>query len=73
VEEGGFELWENGVGEETGVEDWREEKLGDGQTEPVRSKVREESSEVGDQWEGETKTFRGVCHRQKEFGMCGKM
>jgi hypothetical protein len=31
------------VGEEIGVEDWWEEELGGGQTEPVRSQVREES------------------------------
>jgi hypothetical protein len=34
------------VGEEIDVEDWQEE-LGGGQTEPVRSQVREESSEGG--------------------------
>jgi hypothetical protein len=31
------------VGEEIEVEDWREEELGGGQTEPVRSQVMEES------------------------------
>jgi hypothetical protein len=41
VEEGRFEPWEDGVGEEIGVEDWWEEELGGGQTEPVRSQVRE--------------------------------
>jgi hypothetical protein len=46
VEEGGIESWEDGVGEEIDVEDWREE-LGGGQTEPMRSQVREESSEGG--------------------------
>jgi hypothetical protein len=34
------------VGEEIDVEDWQEE-LGGGQTEPVRSQVREKSSEGG--------------------------
>jgi hypothetical protein len=47
VEEGGSGLWEDGVGEEIGVEDWWEEELGGGQTEPVRSQVREESSGEG--------------------------
>jgi hypothetical protein len=32
------------VGDEIDVEDWREEELGGGQMEPVRSQVREESS-----------------------------
>jgi hypothetical protein len=41
VEEGESEPWEDGVGEEI---DWREEELGGGQTESVRSQVREESS-----------------------------
>jgi hypothetical protein len=40
VEEGGSESWEDGVREEIDVEDWQEE-LGGGQTEPVRSQVRE--------------------------------
>jgi hypothetical protein len=31
------------VGEEIGVEDWQEEELGGGQTESVRSQVREVS------------------------------
>jgi hypothetical protein len=44
VEEGGSESWEDKVGEEIDVEDWQEE-LGGRQTEPVRSQVREESSE----------------------------
>jgi hypothetical protein len=44
VEEGGSESWEDEVGEEIDVEDWQEE-LGGGQTEPVRSQVREETSE----------------------------
>jgi hypothetical protein len=35
------------MGEEIEVEDWREEELGDGQTEPMRSQVREESSGEG--------------------------
>jgi hypothetical protein len=47
VEEVGSESWEDGVGEEIDVEDWREEELGGGQTEPVRSQVREESSGEG--------------------------
>jgi hypothetical protein len=46
VEEGGSESWKDGVGEEIDVEDWWEE-LGSGQTEPLRSQVREESSEGG--------------------------
>jgi hypothetical protein len=46
VEEGGSESWEDGVGEEIDVEDWREE-LGGGQTEPMKSQVREESSGEG--------------------------
>jgi hypothetical protein len=37
VEEGGSESWEDEVGEEI---DWQEE-LGGGQTEPMRSQVRE--------------------------------
>jgi hypothetical protein len=45
VEEGGSESWEDGVEEEIDVEDWWEEDLGGGQTEPVRSQVREKSSE----------------------------
>jgi hypothetical protein len=32
------------VGEEIDVEDWQEEELGGGQTETLRSQVREESS-----------------------------
>jgi hypothetical protein len=40
VEEGGSESWEDEVGEEIDVEDWQEE-LGGGQTEPMRSQVRE--------------------------------
>jgi hypothetical protein len=46
VEERRCESWKDGVGEEIDVEDC-EEKLGGGQTEPVRSQVREESSEGG--------------------------
>jgi hypothetical protein len=42
----GSESWEDKVGEEIEVEDWREE-LGGGQTEPVRSQVREKSSGEG--------------------------
>jgi hypothetical protein len=37
VEEGGSELWEDGVREEIGVEDWQEEGSGGRQTEPMRS------------------------------------
>jgi hypothetical protein len=40
------ESWENEVGEVIDVKDWQEE-LGGGQIEPVRSQVREESSEKG--------------------------
>jgi hypothetical protein len=46
VEEEGSESWEDKVGEEINVED-RQEELGGGQREPVRSQVREESSEGG--------------------------
>jgi hypothetical protein len=46
VEEGWSESWEDGVGEEVDVED-RQEELGGGQTEPVRSQVREESPGEG--------------------------
>jgi hypothetical protein len=42
----GSDSWEDKVGEEIDVEDWWEE-LGGGQTEPVRSQVREASSEGG--------------------------
>jgi hypothetical protein len=42
VEEGGSESWEDGVGEEIDIEDWWEEELEGGQTEPMRSQVREE-------------------------------
>jgi hypothetical protein len=42
VEEGEYESWKDRVGEEIDVEDWQEE-LGGGQTEPVKSQVREES------------------------------
>jgi hypothetical protein len=44
--EGESELWEDGLGEEIKVEDWWEE-LGGGQTEPMRSHVREESAGEG--------------------------
>jgi hypothetical protein len=43
------------VGEEIGVEDWQKE-LGGGQTEPVRSQVREESSGEGS---GKVLNFEG--------------
>jgi hypothetical protein len=46
VEEEGSESREDGLGEEIDVEDWWEE-LESGQTEPVRSQVREQSSEGG--------------------------
>jgi hypothetical protein len=47
VEEEGSDSWEDGVGEEIDVEDWWEEELGGGQTQPMRSQVREESSVDG--------------------------
>jgi hypothetical protein len=40
VEEGESESGKDGVGEEIDVEDWQEE-LGGGQTEPMRSQVKE--------------------------------
>jgi hypothetical protein len=43
---GGSESWEDEVGEENDVEE-RQEELGRGQTEPVRSQVREESPGEG--------------------------
>jgi hypothetical protein len=46
VEEGESESWEDGAGEGIDVEDPQEE-LGGGQGEPMRSQVREESSEGG--------------------------
>jgi hypothetical protein len=33
--------------EEIGVEDWQEEELGDGQTEPMRSQNKEDFQERG--------------------------
>jgi hypothetical protein len=42
----GSESWKDGAGEEIEAEDWREE-LGGGNTEPMRSQVREESSGEG--------------------------
>jgi hypothetical protein len=57
VEEGGSELWEDGVEEEIEVEDWWEE-LGGGQTEPMRSQVREESFE-GSSMGGRDTDFEG--------------
>jgi hypothetical protein len=42
VEGGGSESWEDKVGEEIEVGD-RQEELGGGKTEPMRSQVREES------------------------------
>jgi hypothetical protein len=61
----GSESREDGVGEEIDVEDWWEE-LGDGQTEPVRSQVREESSGEGS---GRVLNFEGggVYHWQGGF------
>jgi hypothetical protein len=50
------------VGEEIDVEDWQEE-LGGGQTEPMRSQVREESS-------GGILNLRGVCRWQGGFEWC---
>jgi hypothetical protein len=46
VEEGGSESWDDEVGEEIDVEDWQE-ALGSGQTESVRSQVREKSPGEG--------------------------
>jgi hypothetical protein len=46
VEERGSESWKDKVREGIDVEDWWEE-LGGGQTEPMRSQVREESSGEG--------------------------
>jgi hypothetical protein len=53
----GSESWED-KGEEIEVEDWWEE-LGGGQTEPVKSQVREESYE-GVQWERDTDFEQGL-------------
>jgi hypothetical protein len=53
------------VGKEIEVGDGQEE-LGGGQTEPMRTQIREESSE-GVQREGETQTLRGFCHWQGGF------
>jgi hypothetical protein len=41
VKERGSESWKDGAGEEIDVVYWWEEELGGGQTEPVRSQVRE--------------------------------
>jgi hypothetical protein len=51
VEEEGSESWEDEVGEEIDVEDWQEE-LGGGQTEPMRSQVREFSGRERHDFEG---------------------
>jgi hypothetical protein len=59
LEERGSESWEDTVGEEIDVEDWQEELRG-GQIVPVRSQVREESSEGGSV-EGRDTDFEGVC------------
>jgi hypothetical protein len=59
VEGGGSESREDGIGEQIEVEDWREE-LGSGQTEPVRSQVREESSEGGSVGGRDTDFERGL-------------
>jgi hypothetical protein len=53
----GSDSWEDKVGEEIDVEDWWEE-LGGGQTEPVRSQVREFS---------DIEFERGVCCWQGGF------
>jgi hypothetical protein len=66
VEEGGSESWEDGVGEEIDVEDWREE-LGGGQTEPMRSQEREESSEGGSVGRRDTDFGGEGCHWQGGF------
>jgi hypothetical protein len=58
VEERRSESWEDRVGEEIDLEGWWEE-LGDGQTEPVRSQVREESLEGGSVG-GRDTDFEGV-------------
>jgi hypothetical protein len=47
VEEKEFQLWKDGVGEEIDVKDKQEEELEGGQTETMRSQVREESSGDG--------------------------
>jgi hypothetical protein len=60
VEEAGSESWEDGVGEEIDVEDWREE-LGGGQMEPVRSQVREESSGEGSGGVLNSEGWGGCC------------
>jgi hypothetical protein len=70
VEEGGSEPWEDGVGEEIDVEDWREEEFRGGQTKPMRSQVREESSGEGT---GRVLNFEGVCHWQGGFECCHKI
>jgi hypothetical protein len=54
----GSESWEDRVGEEINVENWWEE-LGGGQTEPMRSQIREESSE-GDSVGGRDTDFERV-------------
>jgi hypothetical protein len=55
----GSESWEDKVGEEIDVEDWQKE-LGGRQTEPVRSQVREESSEGGSVGGRDTDFERGL-------------
>jgi hypothetical protein len=65
VEEGGLN-WEDGVGKEIEVEDQREE-LGGGQTEPMRSQVREGSSEGSSVGGRDTDFEGGICHWQGVF------
>jgi hypothetical protein len=57
-------------GREIDVEDWQEEELGGGQTEPMRSQVREESSGEGS---GGVLNFEGGCHWQGRFERCYKI
>jgi hypothetical protein len=66
VEEGGSESWEDGVGKEIEVED-RQEELGGRQVEPMRSQVREESSEGGSVRGRDTDFGVGGCHWQGGF------
>jgi hypothetical protein len=65
VEEGVSESREDEVGEEIEVENRREE-LGGGQMEPMRSQVREESSEGGSVG-GRNTDFEGGCRWQGGF------
>jgi hypothetical protein len=54
------------VGEEIEEED-RWEELGSGQTEPMKSQVREQSSEGGSVGGRDTDFEEGVCHWQGGF------